>query len=154
MSGYYGECTDRPGGMDTGRTSGDCVEVRVTISGQSGVAEAVREAKRTAAKAGFGRSGKMRVATVVSELANNIRFYAGEGRIIIRTITGPSGEWIEIVAEDEGPGIEDVEKAMHDGFSMGGGLGVGLPAVKRMSDDFLIESTQGRGTRVTARIRA
>ncbi len=135
-------------------TGGDFVEACVAISRDGGVAEAVREAKRTAAGAGFGKSDQMKVATVVSELANNIRFHAGEGRIVIRTAAGPSGRGLEIVAEDEGSGIEDVENAMRDGFSTGGGLGLGLPAVKRMSDEFLVESEGGRGTRVTVRMWA
>jgi serine/threonine-protein kinase RsbT len=64
---------------------------------------------------------------------------------------GRSGDGVEIVVEDDGPGIDDVEQAMRDHFSSSGTLGLGLPGVKRMMDEFAIESQRGRGTRVTIR---
>ena len=69
----------------------------------------------------------------------------------MRRVKGMSGRGIEIEAVDRGPGIADCEAAMQDHFSSGGTLGLGLPGVKRMMDEFSLESTLGEGTRVTAR---
>ena len=90
------------------------------------------------------------IATAVSELARNILKYAVSGEIRLRQVDGPSGRGIEIEAVDRGPGIEDPEAAMRDHFSSGGTLGLGLPGVRRMMDEFSLESTPGEGTRVTA----
>lgn len=88
------------------------------------------------------------VATVVSELAMNIVRYADAGgslRIALKT-TGRTA--IEVWAEDSGPGIPDVELALQDHFSSNGTLGVGLPGVKRMVDEFELHSAPGVGTSV------
>ncbi len=81
----------------------------------------------------------------------NILKYAGSGEIRLRRVTGADGRGVEIEAIDQGPGIADCEEAMNDHFSSGGTLGLGLPGVKRMMDEFSLESTPGEGTRVTAR---
>ena len=91
------------------------------------------------------------IATTVSELARNILKYAGSGEICLRRVKKIGGRGIEIEATDRGPGIEDCDVAMQDHFSTSGTLGLGLPAVKRMMDEFSLESTPGEGTRVTAR---
>ena len=91
------------------------------------------------------------IATAVSELVRNILKYAGNGEIWLRRIKEPSRRGIEIEALDRGPGIADCEAAMLDHVSSGGTLGLGLPGVRRMMDEFSLESTPGEGTRVTAR---
>jgi serine/threonine-protein kinase RsbT len=72
------------------------------------------------------------------------------GEIRLRQVEGKGGRGIEIEAVDRGPGIADIEAAMRDHFSSGGTLGLGLPGVKRMVDEFSLDSTPGEGTRVTA----
>jgi serine/threonine-protein kinase RsbT len=99
---------------------------------------------------GFDETPSRLIATAVSELARNILKYAGTGEIRLRQVEGRSGRGIEIEAVDRGPGIEDLEAAMRDHFSSGGTLGLGLPGVRRMMDEFSLESTPGEGTRVTA----
>jgi serine/threonine-protein kinase RsbT len=91
------------------------------------------------------------IATAVSELVRNIIKYAGSGEIRLRRVKKMGARGIEIEALDNGPGIADCEAAMQDHYSSSGTLGLGLPAVKRMMDDFSLESTPGEGTRVTAR---
>jgi serine/threonine-protein kinase RsbT len=115
------------------------------------VTRAVLETVSFCAAVGIDRSRGQMVATAVAELARNIVKYAARGGVILRPCVGQSGDGVEVVVEDEGPGIDDVEQAMQDHFSSSGTLGLGLPGVKRMMDEFSIESQRGRGTRVKIR---
>ena len=122
------------------------------------VARARQTAQALALAAGFSRAAASLVATSVSELARNLVLHATRGGSItvaaFRRDDGPSGNrlCLELTAEDDGPGIPDVELAMEDDYTTGGGLGGGLPGVKRMMDAFEITSAVGEGTRVTARM--
>jgi anti-sigma regulatory factor (Ser/Thr protein kinase) len=93
------------------------------------------------------------VATIFSELASNVVKYAGRGFMRVAREESPDSIDVHIWAEDNGPGIPDVERAMRDHFSTGGTLGLGLPGVQRMADEFSIESIVGHGTRVHVRKR-
>ena len=126
-------------------------ERRLSIENEMDVARAVLETASFCAAVGIDRGRGQMVATAVSELARNIVKYASRGNVILRPCVGRSGDGVEIVVEDDGPGIDDVEQAMQDHFSSSGTLGLGLPGVKRMMDEFTIESQRGRGTRVTIR---
>ena len=86
----------------------------------------------------------------VSELAANLARYAKGGELLLTPLERPGLVGIEVVSRDQGPGISDVERAMRDGFSTGGGLGSGLPAARRLMDEFEITS-QPNGTLVMAR---
>jgi serine/threonine-protein kinase RsbT len=97
---------------------------------------------------GFGNIVQSRIATAISELARNIFLYAGTGTITIEIVKDEKRIGLRITAEDQGPGIPDIRKAMEDGYSTSGALGAGLPGVKRMMDQFSIESTVGQGTKV------
>ena len=88
------------------------------------------------------------IATAVSELARNISQYAVSGCIEMRIVEDGGSRGISIVAHDDGPGIPDTAQAMRDGYSTGGGLGLGLPGTKRMMDDFELTSAPGKGTTV------
>lgn len=90
------------------------------------------------------------LVTIVAELGTNILKYARNGYISLRRLEQPEGVDIEVVAEDEGPGIESVALALQEHYSTGSSLGLGLPAVKRMSDDLRIESVHGKGLKVVA----
>jgi serine/threonine-protein kinase RsbT len=113
--------------------------------------QVVLEATQYARAAGFDETPSRMIATAVSELARNILKYAGSGELRLRKVKEMARRGIEIEAVDRGPGIDDCEAAMSDHFSSGGTLGMGLPGVKRMMDEFALESTPGEGTRVTAR---
>ncbi len=109
----------------------------------------VREyARDVASQIGFSTNERTLIATAVSEICRNVIEYAGEGKVIIQTVAKNPRTGISITVEDKGPGIEDVAKAMQDGYSTSRGMGVGLPGTKRIMDDFTIHSEAGKGTRV------
>jgi serine/threonine-protein kinase RsbT len=115
------------------------------------VRQVVLESTRYAQEAGFDEAPSRMIATAVSELVRNILKYAGSGQFRLRRVEGPGVRGVEVEVSDHGPGIADVDAAMRDHFSSSGTLGLGLPGVKRMMDEFSLESTPGEGTRVTAR---
>jgi serine/threonine-protein kinase RsbT len=113
---------------------------------------AVRQRARELALAlGFGARASEAVTIAVSELANNIVDHAKSGHILIRTVRDGTRVCVVIVAGDRGPGIADIDWALTDGCSSAGGLGCGLPAVRRLMDEFRIDSVVGRGTEITVR---
>ncbi|MDJ0869465.1 MAG: ATP-binding protein [Myxococcota bacterium] len=123
----------------------------LSIRSEMDASVAVLEATAYCEAAGFAATPSRMIATAVSELARNILKYAGTGEVRLRRIEGPEGRGVEIEATDRGPGIADPEAAMRDHFSSGGTLGLGLPGVERMMDEFTLDSAPGRGTRVKAR---
>jgi len=113
---------------------------------------AVLEALDFAARIGFGTTERALIASAVSELATNILRYAGRGEILLRALRRAGRSGVEVLARDEGPGIEDLERALREGFTTErGSLGLGMSSVRRIMDDFEVESSAGRGTRVRAR---
>jgi serine/threonine-protein kinase RsbT len=115
------------------------------------VAYAALAAKNYAKEIGFSTASQYMISTAVSELARNIFNYAKKGIISLSFCSESSKSGIQIVAEDFGPGIQDIDKAMEDNFSTGGTMGVGLPGTKRLMDYFKIESQVGVGTKVVIR---
>jgi len=125
---------------------------RIEIHNKDDCFDAATEAMRLAGLAGLSNTGQFMVATAVSELATNIRRYAGEGEITIRIIEDKTGKGVEVVARDSGPGIADVKAALKDGFSSTAtSLGLGLGGARRLMDEFIIDSKAGAGTRIRAR---
>ncbi|MUK89712.1 ATP-binding protein [Ornithinibacillus sp. L9] len=104
--------------------------------------------REIAKKIGVGTVDQARIATAVSEIARNIYLYAGKGKVCFDVIETIDQKGILITAEDSGPGIDDLSMAMEDGFSTSGGLGAGLPGVKRLMDEFDIKSEVGQGTQI------
>lgn len=110
------------------------------------------ETRAFAAGAGFGKTDQTMISTAATELATNILRYAGKGELVLRTVREQDRVGMEISAVDKGPGIKDVEKAIEDNYTTTkGSLGLGLPSVRRIMDDFTIESSKGLGTRITVR---
>ncbi|QDQ01104.1 anti-sigma regulatory factor [Lysinibacillus fusiformis] len=108
---------------------------------------AARQLGRNEAKAlGFGTVDQARITTAISELARNIYLYASIGVIEVERIETDDEKKIVIIASDKGPGIKDVRKVMEDGYSTSGGLGAGLPGVRRLMDSMDIQSVIGEGT--------
>ena len=126
-------------------------ELHRTIRNEMDASRMVLESTLYSREAGFEETPSHMIATAVSELVRNILKYAGSGEIRLRRVKGMGVRGIEVEAVDRGPGIADCESAMRDHFSSGGTLGLGLPGVKRMMDEFSLESTPGEGTRVTVR---
>lgn len=129
----------------------DTRERRLSIQNETDVTRAILEAVGFCAALGFERNQGQMVATAVSELTRNIVKYAKRGELILRSVVIGHQKGVEIVADDDGPGIVDLQQAMRDHYSSGGTLGLGLPGVRRLMDEFEIESERGHGTRVTIR---
>jgi len=123
----------------------------VVIESSENVILARQVAREMARELGFGLADQTRITTAVSELSRNIYLYAGTGRVVVRAMSGGVRKGMEVVAEDRGPGIPDIEMAMQDGYSTSRGLGQGLPGTKRLMDEFEIKSGAGAGTTVTIR---
>ena len=86
------------------------------------------------------------VATAISEIARNITSYAGRGAVHIAVADREGRKALVVRAEDQGPGIADIDRAMEDGYTTGRGLGLGLPGARRLMDRLLVESALGQGT--------
>jgi serine/threonine-protein kinase RsbT len=111
---------------------------------------AIRQAVRQrAVELGFNLVDQTKIVTAASELARNTLQYGGGGTVTIEALEDLGRRGLRLTFADEGPGITDIDLAMKDGFTTGGGLGLGLSGAKRLSNDFHIDSTPGQGTRVT-----
>jgi serine/threonine-protein kinase RsbT len=95
---------------------------------------------------GFSLTDVTMIATAISEIARNITSYAGKGEIRVGVQLRDGRRALVVRAEDDGPGIGDVERALEDGYSTGSGLGLGLPGARRLMDRLVVESTPGEGT--------
>lgn len=126
-------------------------EIRVTIRSDQDIIAARHKGRMLAATAGFSSGDATLIATAISELARNIVSYAKCGEIRLSVINGSARLGIQVVAHDNGPGIIDVQQALRDGFSTSGSLGLGLPGVRRLVDEFEIVSKENHGTTVTAK---
>ncbi|MEE8311641.1 MAG: ATP-binding protein [Candidatus Binatia bacterium] len=123
--------------------------LRIRIASETDVTRAIIETGNAAARLEFRVDQKSRITTAASELARNILKYAVRGEITVRILREPARVGVELSAHDSGPGIEDVDAALRDHVSTGGTLGLGLPGVRRLMDEFAIESAPASGTRVT-----
>ena len=128
-------------------------EARLRIVAEEDIVSSRQRARELARQLGFGAVDQSRIATAVSELARNVVRYAvdGQGEVAIRELDASGRTGIEIVVSDEGPGIRDVDQALRDGFTSGGGMGMGLPGTRRLMDEMTVDSEVGRGTIVTIR---
>lgn len=124
----------------------------IAVVGEDGIVLARQEARAVAKRLGFGLVDQSRIATAVSELTRNVVRYAtgARGEMVVRELAAPR-RGLEIVVRDEGPGIEDLDLAMREGFTSGHGLGLGLPGTRRLVDEMDLDSALGRGTVVTIR---
>lgn len=107
--------------------------------------QAVRE---RAVGAGFSLVDQTKIVTAASELGRNTIQYGGGGSVRIETVSSGARRGVRLEFIDQGPGIVDLALAMKDGYTTGGGLGLGLSGAKRLSDHFEIDSAPGKGTRV------
>ena len=107
-----------------------------------------QKVRQRAVDLGFSLVDQTKIVTAASELARNAMLYGGGGRATIEMVTDGARRGLRLTFEDDGPGIADIEMAMRDGYSSGGGLGLGLSGAKRLSNEFSIASTPGQGTRV------
>ncbi|HET7658193.1 MAG TPA: anti-sigma regulatory factor [Bacillales bacterium] len=123
----------------------------IRIFHEKDIVEARQLGRNMTKSLGFGNVDQVRITTVISELARNIFLYAPGGEIALESVYEPRKTGIAIIAKDQGPGIEDVRKVLEDGYTTSGGLGAGLPGVKRIMDDFMIRTVKGEGTVIEAK---
>jgi serine/threonine-protein kinase RsbT len=110
----------------------------------------VRQAVRVhAVQSGFSLVDQTKLVTAASELARNALEHGGGGSMRLEVLNDGIRRGVRLTFEDRGPGIPDIQQALRDGYSTGGGLGLGLSGAKRLSNEFDIASTPGHGTRVT-----
>lgn len=124
-------------------------ETVIPINGDADIVIARQQGRALAIKLGFSRSEQTLIATAISEAARNILQYAHNGEIVLDDLKDGDKEGILIVARDQGPGIKDVQLAMEDGYSSSGGLGLGLPGIKRLVSEMDVKSALGKGTTLT-----
>jgi serine/threonine-protein kinase RsbT len=123
---------------------------RISIESDADVVTARQRARALAVGLDMPSTDQTLLATAISEVARNITAYAQRGEVLLELVRDGKGRrGIRVVASDEGPGIEDLERALTDGYTTGGGLGLGLPGARRLVDEFDIETAPGVGTTVT-----
>jgi serine/threonine-protein kinase RsbT len=127
-------------------------ETRVAVLTDSDIVTARLHGREMAVTLGFPSGPATLIATAISELARNILLYARRGDITLTPLRTVSRRGLMVMARDSGPGIPDVEKALQDGYSTSGRLGLGLPGVRRLMDEFSIDTKAGRGTTVVVKI--
>jgi serine/threonine-protein kinase RsbT len=122
----------------------------IPIESDADVVTARQQARAMASALELTSTDQTLLATAISEVARNITTYAARGEVVLSVIrNSDKRRGIQVVARDDGPGIENVELALQDGYTSGGGLGLGLPGARRLVDDFEIETSPGQGTKVT-----
>ena len=118
------------------RDSGDIVRVRQLV-------------RQWAADTGFSLVDQTKIVTAASELARNTLDHGGGGTARLEALNDGARRGVRVVFEDRGPGIKDIEQAMKEGYTTGGGLGLGLSGARRLSNEFEIASRASEGTRVS-----
>ena len=118
------------------RRSEDVVRMRQTV-------------REHAVLQGLSLVDQTKLVTAASELGRNVIDYGGGGEVTISAELNGARRGVRLVFSDQGPGIADVQQALRDGYSTGGGLGLGLGGAKRLCNEFAIESQPGAGTRIT-----
>jgi len=121
-------------------------DIVVDIHNPDDIVKARKAGHQLALDCGFSLTDVTMIATAISEVARNITSYAGRGAVRVAVQDREGRKALVVRAEDDGPGIADIERAMEDGYSTGRGLGLGLPDARRLMDRLVVESALGRGT--------
>lgn len=124
-------------------------EGMLTIASEDDIVTARTTIREVIGELGFGVTDVTRIVTAVSELARNIYLYAGTGTMTWRTRSDGDRRVFEIVFADDGPGIDDIEQALDQGYSTSEGMGLGLSGSAKLMDEFDIESSPDQGTTIT-----
>jgi serine/threonine-protein kinase RsbT len=122
--------------------------VKIPVASDRDILQVRQCARELTSMADFTALESTKITAVVSELARNILQHAGRGEIVLRSINQENRTGVMVVARDKGPGISNARNAVQDGFSTNGGLGLGLPLVRRLMDEFEIAHHQDHGTTV------
>ncbi|HEX7063602.1 MAG TPA: anti-sigma regulatory factor, partial [Bacillales bacterium] len=119
---------------------------RIQVNDEGDIVMVRQSGRDLAKRLGFGTVDQVRITTAISELARNIFLYTDGGEICLQSIQKPGKVGLNVYAKDRGPGIANIRKVLGDGYTTSGGLGAGLPGVKRLMDEFTIQSEVGEGT--------
>ena len=119
------------------------------LKAEADIVRARQTVRTWANELGFSLVNQTKIVTAASEIARNTVTYGGGGTVQLETFADNGRRGLRLVFEDRGPGIENIELALRDGYTTGGGLGLGLSGAKRLCNDFAIESAIGKGTRIT-----
>lgn len=122
--------------------------ITVEVTTEDDVVLARTKGKEMARMMGFGMVDQTRIATGISELTRNILQYAQRGQLTLRSLGADLRHGLEIVAEDEGPGIPNLYAVLEGRNQSARGLGLGIPGTRRLMDEFEVISQAGQGTRV------
>ena len=122
--------------------------VVLPIRSQEDIVRVRKATRENAIAQGFSLVDQTKLVTAASELARNTLDYGNGGEVEIARVLDGSRKGVRLTFSDQGPGIDDIEKALTDGFSSGGGLGLGLSGARRLSNEFSIDSAPGKGTRI------
>lgn len=120
----------------------------IDIQSSSDVVLVRQAVRQLSVEMGFGLVDQTKIVTAASELARNTLEYGGGGTVKLETLQDGRRRGLRLTFEDRGPGIPNIELALKDGFTTGGGLGMGLGGAKRLANEFEIQSAVGEGTRV------
>lgn len=123
----------------------------VVIASADDIVTARETGRNLAERLGFSLTDVIMIATAISEVARNMTSYAGKGELRLYVESRNRRSVLVVEAVDQGPGIEQIERALEDGYSTSGGLGLGLPGARRLMDEFEISSSNGHGTTVVMR---
>lgn len=126
-------------------------EVSIDLHNAADNAKVIISVRHITSLVGFNENNQFMIATAASELSTNAIRYGAKGIFSIKYIEDGSRKGVEVEVKDEGPGIENIDAAMQENYSSSGTLGLGLPCVKRVMDEFHIDSAPGRGTDIIAR---
>jgi serine/threonine-protein kinase RsbT len=121
----------------------------LTIAQSEDIVLARQIVRKTAVSLGFNLVDQTKIVTATSELARNTLDYGRGGAMTLQVVEEGRRTGIRLTFEDQGPGIPDLALALKDGYTTGGGMGLGLSGAKRLSDEFEIDTAPGKGTRVT-----
>ncbi|MEV4093115.1 anti-sigma regulatory factor [Streptosporangium saharense] len=119
------------------------------INGNNDVVLVRQHVRSAAVDVGLSLVDQTKVVTAASELARNALVYAGGGRVRVEIVHNGLRRGLRLTFSDEGPGIPDIEQALVDGWTTGGGLGLGLSGSRRLVDEFDLKSAPGEGTLIT-----
>ena len=121
----------------------------MTIQSSADVVLVRQAVLQFAIEIGFGLVDQTKIVTAASELARNTLDYGGGGTVRLEALQEDGRRGLRLTFADQGPGIADIDMALRDGFTTGGGLGMGLGGAKRLANEFEIKSVVGEGTRVS-----
>jgi serine/threonine-protein kinase RsbT len=125
------------------------IDKTMPIKSQEDIVRVRQVAREWAVAQGLSLVDQTKIVTAASELARNTLDYGGGGTVRFEAVNKESRRGLRLTFEDRGPGIPDIDLALTDGYTTGGGLGLGLSGAKRLSNEFEIFSRVGEGTRVT-----